>query len=243
MAQGPGRRDSDTEVIHVAVDQSRRIEPPEGVVVHRVSDFDERVQWNLGPPRIRYEDSILDVAAAASDDLAAVEVLSAACGSRRTTATRLIDRLASRRRIARRRWLFDVLTDVAEGTHSVLEHGYLTKVERAHGLPRGLRQSLTDSPQGRTYRDVDYPCLGLIVELDGRMFHSSSHERNRDLDRDLDAAAATGAVTLRLGYHQVYATSCRTAVQVAAVMARLGWAGTPISCPDCRSLNLPMDAA
>jgi hypothetical protein len=33
-----------------------------------------------------------------------------------------------------------VLTDIAGGTCSVLEPGYLTRIERPHGLPTGRRQ-------------------------------------------------------------------------------------------------------
>ena len=36
--------------------------------------------------------------------------------------------------------LAQVLADVAAGTASVLEHGYLEKVEGAHGLPAAARQ-------------------------------------------------------------------------------------------------------
>ena len=31
---------------------------------------------------------------------------------------------------------------MGSGVHSVLEHRYLTRVERPHGLPRGVRQRL-----------------------------------------------------------------------------------------------------
>lgn len=54
----------------------------------------------------------------------------------------------------RRAWLRDVLEDVALGTCSLLEHGYLTRVERPHGLPRCLRQVADDGGNGRrVFRD------------------------------------------------------------------------------------------
>ncbi len=48
-----------------------------------------------------------------------------------------------------------VLRDVDAGACSVLEHGYLTLVERAHHCPRHRRQ-VRDSHRGPLYRDVVY---------------------------------------------------------------------------------------
>ena len=44
--------------IHVAVSRSRAmlVEPP-GVRIHQMSGLDERVLWNVGPPRMRYEEA------------------------------------------------------------------------------------------------------------------------------------------------------------------------------------------
>ncbi len=46
-------------------------------------------------------------------------------------------RLDSRRRLRRRRWLRAVLLDIADGTCSVLEHGYLVRVERPQWITQG----------------------------------------------------------------------------------------------------------
>lgn len=105
-----------------------------------MSAFEGRVQWNLSPPRVRYEEAVLDVAAEKADPVASVGVLAEACGSRRTTAARLLARLEARKRIAQRDWLRAVLADVAQGTCSVLEHGYQTLLVRPHGLPAGELQ-------------------------------------------------------------------------------------------------------
>jgi hypothetical protein len=94
--EGPGRRDADESLIHVAVDRHRNLADPTGVRVHRVSHFEERVQWNVGPPRMRYDDTVLDLAAAAADELDLVAVLAHACGVGRTTARRLLTRLDDR---------------------------------------------------------------------------------------------------------------------------------------------------
>ena len=140
--------------------------------------------------------------------------------------------LDSRSRIRRRALLASVLDDIATGTCSALEQGYLDRVERAHGLPTARRQ-VRDSAKGVVYRDVDYEEFGLLVELDGRVHHSSARDRDKDLDRDLDAALEERA-TVRLGWGQVFERSCATADKIGALLVKRGWDGSPTTCPDCR---------
>src|SRR3546814_7881915 len=94
------------------------------------------VQHSARPPRVRFDDAVLDLAAQAPTDLAAIGVLADACGSRRTTAQRLLATIARRSRLRRRRWMVNILADVAAGTCSTLEHVYLDRVKRPHGLPQ-----------------------------------------------------------------------------------------------------------
>src|SRR5690606_31337244 len=117
------------------------------------------------------------------------------------------------------------------GACSVLERGYLTRVERAHGLPAAARQ-VRDSLRGPVYRDVEYRAHGLLVALDGRLFHDNAAARHRDLERDLDAAV-DGRATVRLGWGQVFDTGCRTARQVAVLLQSRGWTGSPRPCRRC----------
>jgi hypothetical protein len=141
--------------------------------------------------------------------------------------------MRARRRVRGRTWLAAVLTDIADGTCSVLEHGYLTRVERPHGLPGPARQPLGFDGRGRVRRDVVYRAYRLCVELDGRLFHDSAGQRDRDLDRDL-AVAVTGRRTVRLGWGQVFDRACRTAAHVAELLRLGGWEGTASSCgTDC----------
>ena len=177
---GPGHGSDPARVVHVAVDRDRRTpRAPRGVVVHRTVRLEERAQWNLGPPRLRYEEAVLD--------------------------------------------------DVAAGVSSVLEHGYLTRVERPHGLSGAQRQVRDRAGAGVVYRDVEYDG-GVVVELDGRLFHDTTGQRDRDFDRDLEAAA-NGKRTVRLSYGQVFQRPCRTAGLVAAVLGR---PTTPCG-PDCEA--------
>jgi hypothetical protein len=219
---GPGRRVPITDRrVCVAVDRMRNVVAPPGVRLVHVTDLDGRVLWNLSPPRVRVEDAVLDLAAAAPTDFAAIAILADAVQARRTTAQRLIDALERRRRVARRAFLAGVLRDVRDGTCSVLEHGYLTRVERPHALPRADRQVPGES-RGRMFRDVTYQRYRTYVELDGRLFHDDPRARNADLDRDLDAAVE-GRETLRLGWGQVFDRSCATAHKVGRVLAARGW--------------------
>jgi hypothetical protein len=59
-----------------------------------------------------------------------------------------------------------VLADLTAGSASVLEHGYVTRVQRAHGLPRAVQQVRSTSSVGVVNRDVEYSGV-LVVELDG----------------------------------------------------------------------------
>ncbi|MBA8802815.1 very-short-patch-repair endonuclease [Nocardioides ginsengisegetis] len=114
----------------------------------------------------------------------------------------------------------------------MLEHDYLVRVERAHGLPRGRRQASHRHAGSLMFRDVQYDDLELVVELDGRLFHGSVRARDRDMDRDL-FAAVDGSETLRLGWGQVFDRPCATARGVAAVMRRRGWTGALRTRPTC----------
>lgn len=232
-AEGPGKSHRDDSVIHVAIDRDRRVlAPADWLVVHRIADFDAKVRRNASPPRLRIEDALVDVAAEASSDFAAVGRLTDAVSARLTTADRILAALVARSRIPRRAFLVGVLSDIRDGTHSVLEHGYLRRVERAHGLPTGTRQLAELTQMGKVYRDVAYERFGVDVELDGRADHATAQAHDHDLARDL-AALASRRITVRLGWHQVYGDQCSTATRIGTVLAGRGWAGTPTRCPEC----------
>ncbi len=219
--------------IQVAVDDRRTVVRVPGVDAHRTADLEERVLWLRSPPRVRLEHAALDLAADAPDEMSAFRVLADACQSRETSPRLLLTTLDQRHRVARRAWLRDLLTDLDAGACSVLERGYLRRVERAHGLPRGERQAAARVGDRSAYRDVLYRRHATVVELDGRAFHGSARARDRDHERDLVAAAESDLLTVRLTYGQVFGTPCRTAAQVGAVLRRRGWSGAPSPCPDC----------
>ena len=219
--------------IHVVVDHARRVRRTSGVKVHRVVHFAERVRWNASPPRLRLEEAVLDMCATAKTEFEALAVVTDVCQQRRTTARRLADALDRRARIRHGAWLRAVLADIATGAQSVLEHAYLNRVERAHRLPRGRRQSRSAGPERAAYHDVEYDDFDLLVELDGRLWHDRLHQRALDMDRDLDAAV-DGRTTVRIGWAQTVRFPCRTAGKLARLLRARGWIGAPQPCgPSC----------
>jgi hypothetical protein len=214
--------------IHVAIHGERRVSPPDGVIVHRLKDFDSVALMNLSPPRVRIEHAALEVASSAPSERHAVSVLADVCQSRRTTAARLLQRLDELPRLPRRRRLRAILADVAAGAYSVLERMYLVDVERRHGLPAGQRQRQVHLGWSPAYRDVEYLEQQVVVELDGRLGHEWALDRWADLDRDV-AAAVDQRATIRLGYAQVL-DPCRIAVALARILGARGWSGRPHPC-------------
>jgi hypothetical protein len=217
-------------LVDVVLSPHRRVGPVPGIEVGRSIAFDKELHPLRRPPQLRLESAVLRVASNARDDAAAVAILADACRSRRTTAERLGDSLAGLPRLPRRAFLAAVLEDVAHGVQSVLEHRYLRDVERAHGLPRGVRQGRVLHGREVAYRDVEYLKRLLVIELDGS-FHDPAEARWDDLERDV-ASALRGARTVRLGWRQVL-DPCRTAQSVGRLLGALGWEGHTQRCPRC----------
>jgi hypothetical protein len=222
--------------VEIAIDGTRHVRAIPGVRVRRVERLAAFVQPNLTPPRFRLEHALLDVAARAGRDDDAVAVLADSCQCGRTTARRLHSALQVRSRLRRRRFLLEVLADVAEGAYSVPERRYLRRVERAHGLPRGHRQLRASLTAGAAYRDVHYRRFRMVVELDGRLGHDEVADEWDDLDRDIDGALDE-QLTIRAGWRHVL-DACRLASAVARLLRARGWTGSPAACsPGCTVLR------
>jgi len=216
------------ERIHVAVPHARRVEPKSGVVVTRHRHLSALVQASREPPAVRLEVALLVTAGAEQDVSRRAAVLFDACRQRRTTAVRLLAELDSLPELPGRRILRRILGEAAEGVQSFLEQAYLRRVERAHGLPRARRQVRAVEGGAVVYRDNEYSPYGVLVELDGQIGHAETTSRWRDMTRD-NAAAMSGKLTLRFGYHLV-GEPCAAAAQVVAALRLRGWTGTPRAC-------------
>jgi very-short-patch-repair endonuclease len=214
--------------IHVCVPANRRVTAPAGVVVHRSRNFARACHPALSPPRTRVEDTVLDLAECSADLDSALAWPIRAVTARLTTTDRLLAATDTRSRLRWRRELRDALRDVTAGCHSVLELRYVRCVERAHGLPYGIRQRRRD----RWRDDVSYLDYRVQVELDGRIAHPDElafRDRRRD-----NAAVLGGARVLRYGHADVTHHPCGVAQEVAAVLRAEGWPGKLRGCGnDC----------
>ena len=217
----------DADPVELVVRHGRRVDDPAGVRTRVSRTFDRDALVHGGPPRVRLEGAVVAVAAMRSRDDARVAVLADAVQSRRTTVPRLRGALLERPRLPGRAFLLEVLADVEAGAMSPLERRYLRDVERAHGLPRGERQSRRGDGG---YDDIRYPAYGVRVELDGVIGHTDAADRWADLERDL-VTSRDGDIPLRAGWRQVL-DRCRLAALVGDVLRTRGWGGRP-ACGNC----------
>jgi len=184
------------------------------------------------PPRLLATETVLDLAAQGGEG-EVVDLVVRATQQRLVTAAGLSSALELRATHRHRRLLQTLLDDVAEGVESQLERRYLHDVERAHGLPDGLRQRYRGGLRHRT--DVGYDTYGLLVELDGRLGHEGAG-RFRDMRRD-NAFALLAMLTLRYGWPDVVERPCEVASQVATVLTGRGWPGPLGRCRRCRRVD------
>lgn len=225
-----------SSIVRVAVSHHRTLVLPPGVRMRRVTNLQERVAWQRKPPRMRAEEALIDEMA---DRLCRGEVdrafaiLAEVITDRRTTVERVLLRLRLRGRVGQRRLLEAMLTDVRDGLCSVLERGYRDRVERPHGLPRGARQRASRATGTLTLQDVRYDDVGVIVELDGTLGHTSTADRDADALRDLSELAGSSRVTARLTYGLVFRHGCRTAMHIGEILRGRGWRGRLRRCPRC----------
>lgn len=182
------------------------------------------------PPRTVLDETVLDLVSRMERDGDVIALLADVVSGRRTTPARLLSALEERPRLHHRRLLREILGDVGDGVHSVLERAYRRDVEVAHGLPAGRRQVWL---AGRS--DVLYEEFGVVVELDGRLGHVGS-AAFRDLDRD-NRNMLSELVTLRYGHHDVTIRPCEVAGQVGTALGARGWNGLIGTCRRCRRVR------
>ncbi|SDS80119.1 type IV toxin-antitoxin system AbiEi family antitoxin domain-containing protein [Microlunatus soli] len=185
-------------------------------------------------PRTTIDDTVLDLASDRFRDgrrQTPVHWVTTAVQRNLTTPARLRRAVNARARLVGRHELMALLADTDAGAESPLEVCYLNDVERAHGLPVGERQVRVDQRGVRRRRDVRYRKYRLLVELDGELGHAGT-ARFRDFIRD-NAALLDGEATLRYGWHDVTQQGCAVALQVAEMLIRGGWTGTPTRCAHC----------
>jgi predicted transcriptional regulator of viral defense system len=233
-AELDGLLDKCGKLIHLTVPHPQHLKPIAGIEIHRSSRAIGIRQQGRLPPRTMTEETVLDLAQAATSFDDVIALLARACQRRLTTPFLISETLGQR---AKMRWRGEIelaLRDVASGVHSPLEYRYVRDVERAHGLPEPERQAQAVQRGHVIHRDARYREYGVTVELDGRASHPDE-QRWQDKHRD-NAAAAAGIVTLRYGWADVTERSCETAREVATVLGSRGWPGRLRRCgPGCRA--------
>lgn len=184
------------------------------------------------PPRTSLEQTVIDLINEASNESKALEILVSATQMNLDIAS-LRNSISGYKRMRHRMFVMRVTDLVDEGVESFLELKYHKRVERAHGLPRAVRQK-RERIRGRWLRsDCWYEGLGVRVELDGELAHPG-RATDADVMRDNDVRVALREITLRYRWPQVQNMPCTVAAQVAAALRRRGWGGTPTGCsPRC----------
>lgn len=224
--------DRPSELIHVTIPAGRRVSPSPGLVIHHSRRIEAATHPALLPPRTRIVETVLDLVTQAKTFDDALGVVSAACQRRLTTAELVAQAMNARQRIRWREEMAKALAEVGAGVHSVLEYRYVSRVERAHGLPTANRQASLRTDRRNRYLDNLYEEYGLCVELDGRQAHPEDR-RWQDLHR-INSITAEGVITLRYGWIDVSSQQCQTAIQVGAVLTKRGWTGSLRRCgADC----------
>jgi predicted transcriptional regulator of viral defense system len=224
--------------IHVTVPNARRVVAPPGVLIHISRRTYPKWRYARGiPPHTMSEDTVIDLVNAASTLDDAAGWVTAAFARRVTGEWPLRQAIAERSRLRWREHLDEMITLAASGAHSALEFRYDRDVERAHGLPRAVRQaSFVNGDGSRGFRDRYYEQYGrLVVELDGALYHAGE-TRGQDRLRD-NQAAALGGSTLRYDWTSVTRRACETAAEVFAALGKRGYQGALTPCsPACRAV-------
>jgi hypothetical protein len=230
-AERHGLIDEPSSLITITVPAARhpgqRTKIP-GVVIHRSDAILRTRHPAMFPPCTRVEDTVLDLIQVAPTFDDAYMWICRAIGRRRTTADRLREAMDARKKVRWRHEIAVALGDADGGALSVLEHRYVHRVERPHGLPAARRQARIGRGTGNRYLDNLYHEYGVCVELDGTAAHPAD-EQWRDKRRD-NAHLVGDIVTLRFGLLDLGDRRCETAGAVATLLRRRGWTGSPHGC-------------
>jgi Transcriptional regulator, AbiEi antitoxin len=229
--------DKSAAKIHITVPASHdpaRRGPIRGVIIHRSRNVTSEPlpPWQL--PRTPIAETVLDLIESAKTTDDAFAWLTKAIGRDLVNSGMLNAALVGRKRMRRRPWLAEALTDVADGVMSPIELRYVRDVERAHGLPQARRQARRELDSGARFLDNFYEAFKLCVEIDGRLTHPPE-QKWRDADRDSDNLFRDDVQTIRLGLRHVTSSRCAQAARLATLFIRRGWDGAglrPCS-PDC----------
>ncbi|GLZ52057.1 hypothetical protein Acsp07_16740 [Actinomycetospora sp. NBRC 106378] len=208
----------------------------DGVVVHRSKAFAHIGLTDSDPPVTTKVVTLIDLAVEAPTARDGMRFLTAGAAAARLPGSTILENLDLRRPRRYGKALRAAAELLVEGVGSVLELGYVTDVELAHGLPAGTRQVLHRVGDTNRYEDVEYrmPFGVLIVRLDGWIYHANRRTARSDRARD-NAAELEGRARLTFGYEEIHGDACATARTVWRRLRQLGWPGEFVPCARCAS--------
>lgn len=190
------------------------------------------------PPRTRRTDTIIDLAVAAEDAVSARYVVVDLVARLPVSIRQMAECVELRPPMRYRNAIRNALELLRDGMMSALEVEYHQRVELAHGIPEGLRQTPFEVDGKLLWEDVTYDPAGapLTVRLDGRKDHATAGIAFRDRRRD-NAAELAGRSRLTYGWHDVHTDPCGVAAEVRTVLSRAGVRLNSASngCPGCSS--------
>ena len=123
-----------------------------------------------------------------------------------------------KRGVGRLARVLDTLTEFGGVEQSVLERKLLLVLKQHRLPPPILQMSHPSRSLPASCVDAGYPEAKLIVEADGRYWHSRTSDMKRDRERDA-AAARAGWQTVRLLYEQIEGDPAGSAATVRDVLA------------------------
>ena len=200
---------------HVSVPASRRPRAVEPVQFHRSDRLDElerRTVERSGLATVRIERAIVESWPLLDGDAKRAPAI-LAVQQRMTTPARLRRTLGELPKLRDRRELHRLLDLLEDGCHSMLEiWGYLS-VFLHPSLPLSRGQVPVKIGRYQGYLDRLFEVELVNVELDGRKYHSSLQDRERDIRRDA-LLSKHGLLVVRYSHDRIVA-------EPAAVVAEL----------------------
>jgi hypothetical protein len=152
-------------VIHVSVPWTVTDRAASGVSVHRLHRGDGEIV-GPGPPRVRTAIAAVRAAQWAGSERQAALLLALPVQQRLVHASHLVRAVAEDRVRGRKRFVRQIVQDIADGAQSLGELDF-ARMCRSRGLPQPDRQFVVHTESGRIYLDVRWINIGLAVEIDG----------------------------------------------------------------------------
>lgn len=192
---------SDTGELHIVSDSTRHARGLPGRLVAHRTRLSLRPTLVTGLPTVELAVALLQAWPLLTDHRRRAGVIDAV-RDRSLSTEALRSELARWPKTADRAELVTLLSLLDAGCESELE---LWGYRKVFNLPefRHGRWQFPVTVAGRRYRvDLGFPEQRLAVELDGRAYHSSAAQWQRDIDRDLRLATA-GWQTIRLSHQRL----------------------------------------